>query len=468
MATKPTDGLPRWATGAQAALQAPPGPLMDSGWGFGVKPPHEYFNWWMNNTYRWLQYLDGLQAADLPVNYIPGPVGPLLVNPPTVQTALNIISSMFLHTQDYIQPHTLGLSHVELPDSSHATPDIWSGAAGGLMVNNAPYPYDPGSRTYPVNYAGPYPALDQLDLPDAQNPSGRSGFGAGNVYGNLTINEPCTQTSRSTAYLLRVFGHLRLNARLNFTAQHENPARWLDPSGGHYDQLGTGGAGIMGDGGGAYTLRQSNTTGGPILSFTSGAGAAPDGHHTLFPFLCIRDLRRFLQQAPAAGSVAATLPWLGGGGHAGNSRPTAPGLPPVALGGGVALVLVSGDIIIGSGGALSCDGEKGLVGTIGSNAAGTGGGGGGALLVFCGGRIRSAGSSLSGCFTARGGDGELRTSAYGGGGGGGGLVFLCARNASAAMVDPRGGRGSTGLSSSSTDGKPGSATVIKAIPSLLV
>ncbi len=57
MATRPSD-LPTWATGAGAELSTPPTASQSNGWVAGLKPPHEWFNWWMNLVYQWLSYFD--------------------------------------------------------------------------------------------------------------------------------------------------------------------------------------------------------------------------------------------------------------------------------------------------------------------------------------------------------------------------------------------------------------------------
>lgn len=62
MATKPTT-LPRWAETAAGVkntseIVEPSSGKKDIGWEDGELPPHETFNWWQNNVYDWVEYLD--------------------------------------------------------------------------------------------------------------------------------------------------------------------------------------------------------------------------------------------------------------------------------------------------------------------------------------------------------------------------------------------------------------------------
>lgn len=56
MATKPTD-LPEWASD-QDNIEEPPAAKKKTGWVAGEKPPHQWFNWFFNLVYLWLEWLD--------------------------------------------------------------------------------------------------------------------------------------------------------------------------------------------------------------------------------------------------------------------------------------------------------------------------------------------------------------------------------------------------------------------------
>lgn len=56
---KPTD-LPIWDTNETNAIE-PPTSRQDDGWlapvGIPEKPPYQWFNWWMNNVYKWINFI---------------------------------------------------------------------------------------------------------------------------------------------------------------------------------------------------------------------------------------------------------------------------------------------------------------------------------------------------------------------------------------------------------------------------
>lgn len=56
--------LPKWATSGSADIVEPSEGKKDIGWvGKGEKPPHETFNWLLNQTYKWLLNLSGGAAT---------------------------------------------------------------------------------------------------------------------------------------------------------------------------------------------------------------------------------------------------------------------------------------------------------------------------------------------------------------------------------------------------------------------
>ncbi len=57
-----TSILPRWATGAGAAITEPNEAKKDAGW-IVEAPPHDYFNWLARRTYDCLQEVDGAVSA---------------------------------------------------------------------------------------------------------------------------------------------------------------------------------------------------------------------------------------------------------------------------------------------------------------------------------------------------------------------------------------------------------------------
>src|SRR3990172_1579843 len=59
MSAKPTS-VPRWAD-VGGDIVEPTSGKKDIGWVFNEEPPAQYFNWLLNLTYQWLQYLsDGV------------------------------------------------------------------------------------------------------------------------------------------------------------------------------------------------------------------------------------------------------------------------------------------------------------------------------------------------------------------------------------------------------------------------
>jgi hypothetical protein len=61
-----TGQLPRWATGASAAVTPEPSEgKKDAGWAAVERPPHQYFNWWMRRAYERLLEVDGILARAL-------------------------------------------------------------------------------------------------------------------------------------------------------------------------------------------------------------------------------------------------------------------------------------------------------------------------------------------------------------------------------------------------------------------
>ena len=54
---RPSD-LPEWAT-AGITTPEPSQPKKEAGWvGGGEKPPLNFFNWWMNLVFLWIQFFD--------------------------------------------------------------------------------------------------------------------------------------------------------------------------------------------------------------------------------------------------------------------------------------------------------------------------------------------------------------------------------------------------------------------------
>jgi hypothetical protein len=56
MAARPSD-TPNWATGPSALIATPTSATRANGWIPEVKPPAQFFNWWMELVYRWILYL---------------------------------------------------------------------------------------------------------------------------------------------------------------------------------------------------------------------------------------------------------------------------------------------------------------------------------------------------------------------------------------------------------------------------
>lgn len=64
---KPTTN-PEWASDADAPIAEPTASKKGAGWLAAEKPPHQYFNWWMNLVYQWIAYLEG--ATDSVANFL--------------------------------------------------------------------------------------------------------------------------------------------------------------------------------------------------------------------------------------------------------------------------------------------------------------------------------------------------------------------------------------------------------------
>lgn len=54
--TKPAK-YPEWADGGSAVIIEPSDPKKALGW-IVEKPPYQFFNWWKNLTYQWIQWFD--------------------------------------------------------------------------------------------------------------------------------------------------------------------------------------------------------------------------------------------------------------------------------------------------------------------------------------------------------------------------------------------------------------------------
>ena len=57
--TKPTT-LPEWGTGPGASIVEPSAGRKELGWTATEEPPAEFFNWWQNNVFGWVEWLDGI------------------------------------------------------------------------------------------------------------------------------------------------------------------------------------------------------------------------------------------------------------------------------------------------------------------------------------------------------------------------------------------------------------------------
>lgn len=56
MANDQPTSLPEWASGGSAPIAEPPSASKQNGWSEGYRPPHEWFNWWMNLVYLWVTH----------------------------------------------------------------------------------------------------------------------------------------------------------------------------------------------------------------------------------------------------------------------------------------------------------------------------------------------------------------------------------------------------------------------------
>lgn len=447
MATKP-QRKPEWAVQGAAPKIEPNQAHRDMGWGFGEKPPHEWFNWWMNNVYQWSQYLDELNAGQVPATW--------QGQPSTVQAALNqipgAINAAQINAQNnpILQANSVTLRELQDPGENNTTPDLWSGASGALVYDGVCWP-DNGVTSLSWG-AG-----------TSQNPSvivanNGLGLGAGVVCRDLTITAPTSVYNRGPQpFVVRVHGNLNLNARLTFHADQWAPAAHTAAASAQSLTAGNGagGCGIIGAGG----MGGDGVAG---FNFTM-SSVAP--HKTL------NDLRSWLRTTVALGDIGAALPWFASGGTVGGTGTTTAGWGSFPKGGGVAVLLVSGDIVVGGSSSnpayIACNGQDGdaVLPAGHTYIKGAGGGGGGALMVVCGGRIRQAqGSSqgMMGLFQACGGSGSYGSSS-GGGGGGGGLAWVVARNLHPVHVYASYGAGRGG----GIDGGTGAATVLKAVPRLM-
>lgn len=59
MPITPPSNLPTWATspGDPGDVSQPPVPTQDAGWQGGIKPPHEWVNWWWNLVGQWVLFV---------------------------------------------------------------------------------------------------------------------------------------------------------------------------------------------------------------------------------------------------------------------------------------------------------------------------------------------------------------------------------------------------------------------------
>jgi hypothetical protein len=63
---KPTPAdLPRWATGVGADVIEPPDGQKDAGWVPGDRPPAQTENWLKRQTFKWLEWLNDIEAQDI-------------------------------------------------------------------------------------------------------------------------------------------------------------------------------------------------------------------------------------------------------------------------------------------------------------------------------------------------------------------------------------------------------------------
>lgn len=462
MAGKPGE-KPTWASQTQTTPQGglpprrqlPDGAHQTQGWSFGEKPAHETFNWWMYNVAEWVDYLDGLSAADISAT-----------GGQSVQTALNNINATNNSQQTAINAlvtavtamptaDSIGLRELKKPLSTAVGQDAWSSITGNVMYNG---------QTWPDSAAAGVTTWGPLNEPFWNLPT--------DVYtGRLVINGDTVITALRSPQVLRVHGDLVLNGPLSFRAQRDahavviNVDPWNTPVSKH-----SGGCGVWAEGGGLASHQMKFHEWGPHPVYS------PDSY------------RRQLIAARGVGGVLALAPMLRGGGSVGgggfyrtkvlNAYYDYPE-NIFADAGGAAILLVSGDILVGPNGSIRCNGADAT--PLGPPAAnntkthyGPGGGGGGALFVFCGGRVLTTGgnTSLNNVFQAKGGRGADITGyypgAYSGCGGGGGYVYLCGRNVDSAMASAE--QGYRGWAASATvgfDGNAGATHITKAVPSRL-
>ncbi len=482
MFNKPTS-LPVWATDSNAAIAEPSVAKKGKGWEFAEKPPHEWFNWWMNNVYTWVGYVSELDASDLPATHggatttTQAAITDLGTRLGSAQTGIDTLVSWATTAQN-----SLNNLNAQAERQQRAT-------SGGVMISGAPWPNSAAQSV--VQPAGSW----GYDL-------GQGAYAQGLEFANLTVQGAMRFSNVRTLFVLRVHGDLTLNGPLRFLAHTGLPSPMTNrvqtttstvngtpqtPTstsfGGAASSTPTppfGGAGIIGAGGPYITWVNSSFPGFTMLTTTTVQGVCVDPTRGYLRdpglFSSADVLAEHLTQAGVAGAPMAAAPWLGGGGQAGGSSKGLNGTWFTgAAGGGAAMLLVSGDIILGPNGRIDCSGEDGS--TAASMLVGGGGGGGGALYIYCGGQIRFTGASTP-SFLANGGRGgraDTTTSTqdrYGGCGGGGGLVVLCARNADASLHCKASGGAAGWLSannaSSGNAGSAGRVVAVRALPSMLL
>lgn len=465
---KPTS-LPQWADDSSAAREEPSPAKKGKGWEFAEKPPHEWFNWWMNNVYLWVGYVSQMDAADLPATHGGATT--------TTQAALTDLATRLGSAQTGIDTLVAWATTAQtnLTNLSAQAERQQRATSGGVMISGTPWPnYSATNLTQP---AGSWAY-------DASN----TAYIHGMEHGNLTVQGVMRIQDIRSLFVLRVHGDLTVNGTLRFLAKASHPSSainlnvitdlgWMGSQttvhAGDVTTVSTypfGGGGLIGAGGAfvqtPYTVYTSVVD--PTNGFLRGQGL----------FSGIDGLQEQLVRAGVTGTPMAMAPWLGGGGQIGGpSKLSSGAVNARAAGGGAAMLLVSGDIIVGPSGSISCSGEEGA--STNGLLVGGGGGGGGALYVYCGGQIRFTGTSTPHqTFLADGGrGGRADTSGgtqnrYGGCGGGGGLVLLCARNADANLHCRASGGAAGWLSAnnaaSGNAGTGGRVVAVRALPSMLI
>lgn len=461
--------LPTWCASSTGNRIEPDASKQQGGWLFAEKPPAQWMNWWMHNVYSWVDYLNTLRASDVPATYAGNANS-------TVQAAIDGLDA---RVSAMPTPWSVSLLALQPPSSTGPTPDIWSGASGGMCFPFQAANGAVSSALFPDDMAG---ADHQVATATLWAPG--DGEGGGRSFKNLHLTAPLKIRGTRGVFVLRVHGDLQLEAPLSFVASPFAPAHYSWAATASSVSRGTwGGAGVMNWGGlggepnpsspydQRYRTLQTTYQGYAVGSGWSGPSGA---------------LQAMLRTLPGIGGIGAAAQWLRGGGVIGGTVVAASGTMPswsdFTPAGGVAVIYVSGDIRFGRNlatgtvGQISCAGANGTAGS--STVAGSGGGGGGAVFVICGGRLlNSAGEPITsddtGLIVANGGNGA-NSNVAGGGGGGGGLVYVAARNVHPihGMVGTflaTGGRGGTSSTAAlaGQDGGPGSVVAIRAIPRLM-